>query len=203
MLGEHGLWHKNTLLDMAARVPLLIAGPGLPRGKTVSIPVGHIDLAAALLEVAGVPRPEGLRGHSLLPLARGESGAHPGHAIAENHTQGNHTGSFMARKAAWKYICFAGDDPLLFNLESDPRETRNIAGRPETAQVQAELHNLLLSNLDPEAVSDRAFREQERRLEEAVRTHSAQGFYELLVGRLGKGQARALTNKHYCKIRGV
>ena len=65
MLGEHGLWLKNALLENAARIPMLLAGPGLPRGVTVETPVSHVDLVATLLDFAGAPRTPELRGHSL------------------------------------------------------------------------------------------------------------------------------------------
>ena len=37
----------------------------------------------------------------------------------------------MIRKGDWKYIYFAGDQPLLFNLKNDPGELRNLAGEPQ------------------------------------------------------------------------
>ena len=72
MLGEHGLWFKNVLLEDSVRVPMILSGPGLPKGTRVSTPVTHADLAATLLESAGAARPAGWRGHSLF------SGRHPG-----------------------------------------------------------------------------------------------------------------------------
>ncbi|HKA01977.1 MAG TPA: sulfatase-like hydrolase/transferase [Candidatus Solibacter sp.] len=56
MLGENGLWFKNVLLENAARVPLIMAGGGLPRGKTVDTPVMQVDMVATMLELARVPR---------------------------------------------------------------------------------------------------------------------------------------------------
>ena len=53
MLGEHGLWLKNVLLENAARVPLVMAGAGLPKGKTVETAVSHVDLVATMIELAG------------------------------------------------------------------------------------------------------------------------------------------------------
>lgn len=199
MGGEHGLWLKNVLLEPAARVPLILAGAGLPRGKTVDTPVSHVDMVATLLDAAGVARPPELRGQSLLPLARGAAGAHPGFAFSESHSEGNCTGSFMIRKGDWKYIYFSGDVPLLFNLKDDPGEFRNLAGSKTTAAIQKELHGILTGLLDPDAVSERAFAEQERVLGEMVRRMKPEEFYDELVGRLGKAQARVLTRKYYRK----
>ena len=199
MGGEHGLWLKNVLLEPAARVPLIMAGAGLPRGKTVDTPVSHVDMVATMLDAAGVPKPQELRGHSLLPLARGAAGSHPGFAFSESHSEGNCTGSFMVRKGDWKYLYFSGDDPLLFNLKDDPGEFHNLAGSKPAAAIQKELHGILTGLLDPDAVSDRAFAEQERVLNALVRRMKPEEFYDEIVGRLGKAQAHVLTRKHYRK----
>jgi len=197
MGGDHGLWLKNVLLENAARVPLLIAGPGLPQGKVVDIPVSHVDMVATMLDAAGVSRPAELRGHSLLPLANGSPGTHPGFAYGESHSEGNCTGSCMVRKGDWKYIHVAGDEPLLFNLRDDPGEFQNLAGAKKTSEIQAGLHGILTRLVDPEAVNERAFAEQERRLANMVRSMKREEFYDELVGRLGQAQAHVLTRRCY------
>ena len=190
MLGEHGLWLKNVLLEGAAHVPLLLAGPGLPRGKAVDTPVSHVDLVATLADAAGASA-EGLRGHSLL------RDGHPGFAYSESHSEGNATGSFLIRKGDWKYIHFTGDAPLLFNLQTDPGEFQNLAGKPEHAATQRELHAHLTSLVNPDAVTDAAFRRQEEVLRGMVRTDTRDQFYRRLVGRLGPLQARVLASRYY------
>jgi choline-sulfatase len=197
MLGEHGLWLKNNLLEGAARVPLLIAGPGMPRGRTIETPVTHADGIATLLDLAGLPAVRELRGHSLAPLANGRTGSHPGYAYAESHSEGNSTGSFLIRRGDWKYLYFSWDEPLLFNLKDDPGEKDNLAGKPEHAAVQKELHGILTSLVDPDEVTRRAFAEQERRLALLVQKTTPQDFYKMLERRLGPGQAGALTTKYY------
>jgi choline-sulfatase len=195
MFGDHGLWLKNVLLENAARVPLVMAGAGLPKGRIVDTPVMHVDAVATMLDMAGVARPRELRGHSLVPLANGSPGDHPGFAFAESHSEGNCTGSFMIRRGDWKYLYFTGDKPLLFNLKDDPGEFRNLAG--ENKALVKEMHGLLTSLLDPDAVTDRAFAEQQKRLDAMVKSMSRDDFYGELVGRLGSAQARVLTTRYY------
>jgi choline-sulfatase len=197
MLGEHGLWLKNVLLENAARVPMLLAGAGLPRGVTVHTPVSHVDLVATMLDLAGVPKPAESRGHSLRALAHGSPGDHPGFAFSESHSEGNCTGSFLIRKEDWKYIYFTGDDTLLFNLKDDPGELRNLSQSPQLASKKRELHAHLTSLVNPDQVTDRAFAEQDRRLVALVKSMSKADFHDELVGRLGSAQARVLTAKYY------
>ena len=198
MLGEHGLWFKNVLLENAARVPLIMSGAGLPRGKTVDTPVMHVDMVATMLELAGVPRDPKLRGHSLVPLARGDSGAHSGIAYSESHSEGNCTGSFMIRKDGWKYIYATGYQPILFDLRSNRAEQHNLAGRAETATVQSELHGELLRLIpNPDGVTERAFAAQQTLLEKMIHDDTGQEFYQALQSRLGAGEARILTNQLY------
>jgi choline-sulfatase len=199
MLGEHGLWTKNQHLEYSARVPILIAGPGLPKGKTVETPVSHVDLIATLLDLTGTPPKTRLRGHSLVPIANGSAGSHPGFAYSETHSDGNYTGGFMIRKGDWKYIYFSGDRPLLFNLKQDPGEFDDVSGKPENAAVIKELHGLLTGLVDPDAVTRQAFEAQARRLDELVRSKTKQEFYRYVLERLGPGQSWALTERLYAK----
>ncbi|HWB84215.1 MAG TPA: sulfatase-like hydrolase/transferase [Bryobacteraceae bacterium] len=197
MLGEHGLWFKNELLEAASRVPLIIAGPGIPRGRVVETPVAHVDLVAALLDWGGAEIARELRGHSLRPLAMGVSGNHPGWAMTQANSQGCCTGSYMVRKGDWKYIYFSWYDNLLFNLRNDPDELNNLAGQPQYASIEKELHTILTSQLDPDAVTREAFREQDRRLQHLVKTQTAKEFYEYSAERFGKGEAAVLTDRFY------
>jgi len=200
MLGEHGLWYKNTLYEDAAHVPMVVAGPGLPGGETVETPVGHVDLVHTLLEWAGADRPEPRRGHSLAPLVGGTgthgAAEHPGYAYVENHSEGNCTGSFAIRKGDWKYVHVTWYEDMLFDLSGDPNEFENRIDDPDAADVLAELRGHLHDEVDPGAVTRRAFERQERLLADLADDLGPDGLFEELRGRLGDGQARALAEKH-------
>src|SRR5207248_322431 len=77
MCGERGMWFKRTVRERSARVPLIIAGPGVPPGTRVPHNVSLLDLFPTMLDVAGVtPSTDfihDLDGHSLAPFLRGET----------------------------------------------------------------------------------------------------------------------------------
>jgi hypothetical protein len=73
----------------------------------------------------------------------------------------------------------------------------NLADKPANASLRKELHAILTSQLDPDAVTRKAFREQERRLAELVKRQTAKEFYKDMAKRLGKGQAAVLTDRYY------
>jgi choline-sulfatase len=196
-LGEHGLWLKNNLYDVAARVPMVIAGAGVPRGRVVSTPVSHVDLIRTFLDVGGAEQPAKLRGHSLLPLLRGERGDHPGWAYCENNTEGNCTGSYMIRKGDWKYIHFTWFDDLLFNLADDPGEFTNRIGDPAAKSIRDELQAILRSQVDPLEVTLRSFTVQQKRMDEFAAKWTKDQMLDACRKRLGEGQAVALLTKYY------
>ena len=78
-LGDHGgLWAKLSAFDAATRVPLLLAGPGVPAGRAVSSPVELLDVYPTLVALAGFTAPRNLEGKSLRPLLAAPGAA--GHA---------------------------------------------------------------------------------------------------------------------------
>ena len=192
-LGDHGLWLKNNLLEPAAHIPLLVAGPSVPAGRRVAHVTSHVDMVQALLEWAGASGGSDLRGHSLLPLMSGTSGDHPGWAYSENHSEGNATGSFMVRKGPWKYIHFTWYEDLLFNLDEDPAELHDLSGDPSARHVLSDLQGILDSEVDTEAVTRAGFAAQERMLERFAKGNSEAALAEILRGRMGDGLARVLA----------
>ena len=69
-LGQHGLMGKQNLYDHSVRVPLIIAGPGIPRGRRVEGLCYLPDLYPTLCNLLRLPRPETVEGRDLTPLLR-------------------------------------------------------------------------------------------------------------------------------------
>jgi choline-sulfatase len=197
-LGEHGLWYKNNIYENAAHVPLVMTGPGIPEGKVIDTPVAHVDLAATLLDYAGVDRPADFRGHSLIPMMTGEGqDFHPAWSYTESHSESNCTGSFLIRKGAWKYMHFTWYDDLLFNLDEDPGEFVNRIDDPDAQPIVVELKAILNSQVDTEQVTRDAFVAQAKIRDRLAEGKSVQEFAGLLERRLGQGQAMALATEYY------
>jgi choline-sulfatase len=139
MLGERGLWFKMSFFEGSARVPLMIAAPGLvPR--RIETPVSTIDLLPTLAELAGVSLAEVMPwtdGESLLPLATGGGRAAP--VAMEYAAEGSVSPMVALREGRWKHIRCAADPDLLFDLDADPGERRNLAADPAHAGTLARL----------------------------------------------------------------
>ncbi len=73
-LGEHGEEaHVFFIYDSTMRVPLILAGPGLPTGRVLGNGVARtIDIAPTVLDLLGRSVPETMQGRSLAPAIRGE-----------------------------------------------------------------------------------------------------------------------------------
>lgn len=98
-LGARGLWGKSTMYEEAARVPLIIAGEGIPAGVTVDRHVSHVDVYPFIMECLGEADERTVTpshpGVSLNALA---AGASPDRTIlSEYHAMGSRTGAFMVR----------------------------------------------------------------------------------------------------------
>ncbi len=166
LIGNHGIWGKSFMYEDSVGIPLIANGPGIAPA-TNPTPVTLADFAATVeLAVGAEPaRPHAAwRGRPLQDFFERPEPDRP--ALAEYHDGGSPCGVFMLRQGSWKLIDYAeGHPPQLFDLESDPRETRDRAGDPACAARLAGMRNRLLEILDPEAVNRAAFADQAKMIE--------------------------------------
>lgn len=141
-LGEKGITGKNTLWDRSTRVPLVFAGPGVTAGQRCTRPAELLDIYPTLVELCGLPPRTDLEGLSLVPQLRDATAPRERPAIT-SHNQGNHG----IRSERWRYIHYADGSEELYDMQTDPREWTNLAGRPESAAVLAE-HRRWLPKID-------------------------------------------------------
>lgn len=132
-LGEKEISGKNTLWERSTRVPLIFAGPGVARGAVCRRPAELLDIYPTLAELAGLPRPDGLDGRSLLPQLKDAGAPRPWPAITTSN-RGNHA----VRGERWRYIRYADGSEELYDHEADPNEWTNRAGDSALAAVLEE-----------------------------------------------------------------
>jgi arylsulfatase A-like enzyme len=142
-LGEHGDWgHGRTLYEQTLRIPLGIVWPGRLRPGVISAAALNLDVAPTLLGLAGLPVPESFHGFDWSPVLRGEAEpprervlwfqAHKGAVLsAHEAASARRKGLLEAGVLFWpegrKEIIRMGDGKRsLFDLRSDPGETRNL-----------------------------------------------------------------------------
>jgi len=144
-LGEHGIWHKGTIFEESARVPLIIHAPGVKgNGRATARVVELVDLFPTLAELCHVPAPTGLAGASLRPLL--EDPAAPRNRPA--YTQVLRAGDKMGRSVRtdrWRYTEWdegrAGTE--LYDHAHDAGEMRNLGRDRSHAETIKELQRLL------------------------------------------------------------
>ncbi len=144
--GEHGLWGKMTLFEESARVPLVIAAPGLLRpGDPTTRLVELLDVYPTLLELCRLPRVEGLQGQSLVPLLRDPEG--PGRIAAFTMRKVGATKKGLlaqsVRTERYRYTDWPEGTPELYDHAEDPGELRNLADQPGRTTTINEMKALL------------------------------------------------------------
>ena len=143
-LGEHGLWFKQSCFEESARVPVIVATPGMKNAGQVSPrPVELLDLYPTLADLAGLTPPPGLEGVSLRPLLEnpGANWARPAYTQVQRGSFPGHS----VRTERWRYTewDFGRKGAELYDHERDPQELHNIVSEPKYAATVAELRALL------------------------------------------------------------
>ena len=147
MAGDHRMLEKRSFYEEASRVPLLMRVPWLSQSaRRIEGSVGHIDLIPTLLDLMGEPAPAHLQGKSLAPVLKGDADLSDNEVLIQwngispemedralgwpqiNRMLNNPWRSVVVNR--WKLNLCAADQCELFDLRSDPHETRNLFDDP-------------------------------------------------------------------------
>ena len=137
--GEHGeIGHSIFVYDTTLRVPLVMRGPGIPEGKTLSAPVTLVDVAPTVLALLGVSGfdADGIDLSAVMQSEQATDRTIYAESFAPLFDFG-WSSLQSVRDAQWKYI--AAPKPELYDLEADAGETRNLESQDpqRAAQLQA------------------------------------------------------------------
>ncbi|CAN1539336.1 AslA Arylsulfatase A and related enzymes [Burkholderiaceae bacterium] len=164
-LGARGLWGKSTMFEEIAGVPLIMAGPSVPKGLRISTPVSHIDCFPTILEGVGVDFNAVKDGHLGVSLFEIADGYKPDRTVlSEYHGMGSTTGAFAIRNGKWKYVYYPKYPAQLFDLEVDPDEINDLGADPTYSNILIECHQKLCSVCDPNETDRRAKARQAKNL---------------------------------------
>lgn len=135
-LGEHTFWQKLSLHEESARVPLIIAGPGIAPGRTSSM-AELVDLYPTLADLCGLDVPFGCSGESL-----GGVLADPSSRVREAAISQTGRG-YLLRTGDRAFMRYSSGDEELYDMSpapgGDPLQFTNLAVLPGH---QAELQDL-------------------------------------------------------------
>lgn len=208
--GEHGMWFKRTCREWSARVPLLMAGPGIQEGQRVDTNVSLVDLFPTLIEIAGLSLPADYRafaprlaGRSLAPLSRGEM---PADWRDEVTVEYNGDGTFkpirVLVKDRYKFFMTHEAPDQLYDLANDPDEWHNLADDPAYHDGAIQLREQLLREWDPAETERQVLMSQKRRtfLNEALYQGAYASWDYQPVFDAARMYSRRNTNRHWAPL---
>ena len=135
-VGHHGLMGKQSMFDHSMRPPLVINGPGIPKGAKRDQNVYLQDVMATSYDLAGVKKPSHVFFNSLLPLVKDAKKAGPYDAIYGCYMNTQR----MVRTDKYKMIIYpAANKILLFDMVKDPQEMHDIFASGSSKKILADL----------------------------------------------------------------
>ena len=161
-LGDHGMWCKHTNYEQATRVPLIIYAPGRTQaGGRASAPVEFVDVFPTLCELTNLPAPSELEGQSLAAALDDPTVAIKPAAVSQ-YPRHWHDGELMGyafRTGRYRFIQWFPFDPAspnasgdrqpvateLYDYETDPAESRNLADDPGYRTTVVEMNRLAVA----------------------------------------------------------
>lgn len=141
--GSHGLIGKQNLYEHSVRVPLIMAGPGIPAGQRTDALCYLLDVMPTLGSLCHVPGPETSEGMDLTTVLRD-----PLRAARSDLVFAYRSVQCAVATPDWKLISYPKVDKVqLFNLKNDPFEQHNLAADPEQSGRMRKLTALMNQQL--------------------------------------------------------
>lgn len=160
-LGDHGLGEKDLFHDASAKLPMIVVDPSAAadasRGSACDALVGAIDLIPTFIEaLGGTPPRHLLEGRSLQPWLHGKAPAiwrdavfsecdyarlGAAQALGRDPLEARMTMAFDGR---WKFVHALGFAPMLYDLQEDPQELRDLGRDSGLATVRERMKDLML-----------------------------------------------------------
>jgi len=162
MLGERGMWFKQSFYEWSARIPLLVSAPELYAPRRVKDCASLVDLLPTLVGIGGGEVTLPCDGESLEPALTG--GSIRNLVISDYSGIGPCAPHRMVRQGQFKLIYTHGHPDLLFDLEADPNELKDLAGDPAHGDTLARLKSILTDGWDPQEIDQKIRTSQAERL---------------------------------------
>jgi choline-sulfatase len=166
-LGEHGENAHGVFLYQATQhVPLIISGASLPPGATVTTYAGLIDVAPTVLDLLGLPALPDADGRSLVPAMRGARIAPRDYEMETFYPSYSYGWAPLSALVAGPFKYVQAPRPELYELPTDPRETKNIvrAKADRTKALAAALADRTKGDATPQPAEDEEMNERRDRL---------------------------------------
>ncbi len=154
-LGDHGLWNKTSNFEGSTRTVMIICAPGMKRDVYTSSISEYVDMYPTICDLAGVTPPAYIDGKSLVPVLKNPLKKVNEYAFGQ-YNRGKING-YSCRNSRYRLVEWVKDFrtyvPLqgrqivgieLYDYQTDPLETKNIANKPEFKKIvekmQKDLH---------------------------------------------------------------
>ena len=159
-MGQKDYVFKNSAWEESARIPFVVAGPGVAQGKVSSKPVSLVDLYPTFIDLAQLPKQPhpgvNLDGHSIVPLLKNpEQGVWDGpevnltaletcdlskykdNALGEGKPEAQ---IYSLRSEQYRYIICPDGGEELYDMKNDPHAWTNLASKPEFDPIRKKMH---------------------------------------------------------------
>lgn len=167
MMGERGMWYKFNPYEWSVRVPLIVSAPGAHKSHVEARGVSLVDLLPTFVDLATDGNPPALTdpvdGHSLVKLLHGNDPDWRDDVMMEFTGEGLYSPALMLRKNGFKYVYCEDDPGMLYDLNNDPKELKNLCGNPRFADVEKNMLADILSRWDPAGMKETIIQSQKRR----------------------------------------
>jgi iduronate 2-sulfatase len=147
-LGEQSAWSKMTNFEVATRVPLLIAAPGIEAGRTRSL-AELVDLYPTVCQLVGVPTPPHLEGEALSDSLHQPNELFQEIALSQHVRFSEEFMGRAVRSDRFRFVSWTKTKSAelvfreLYDHALDPHETINVVDRPEYAAAVSRLESTL------------------------------------------------------------